>query len=291
MGATGIDGESDIPVERPVVRVLAEGPDWRVSAYDCRAGPDTRPVEERHSGFAVAAVVEGTFGYRTDTGRALLHPGALLLGNAGAGFACGHDHSRGDRCVTLQVRPDLFGEVAATMAGSSRFTFPVAMLPPASALLPATAALEAMALSNDPCRIEEAATGLLEAVLGTVSGRVAPQATVTARDARRISRVLDHIAAHPEGPCGLDALAGIAAMSKYHFLRTFRRTVGMTPHRYLLALRMRRAAVALARSDAPVTAVALAAGFGDLSTFNRGFRARFGTSPQRYRRRSGRGGG
>jgi AraC-like DNA-binding protein len=78
-------------------------------------------------------------------------------------------------------------------------------------------------------------------------------------------------------------LAAIAGMSKYHFLRVFRRLTGVTPHQYLISARMRRAALELASSRRPVLNVALDSGFGDLSTFNKRFRATFGSTPTRYR--------
>ncbi len=84
-------------------------------------------------------------------------------------------------------------------------------------------------------------------------------------------------------PLELKEMAAVAGMSKYHFLRVFRRLTGMTPHQYLISVRLRRAALALTSSRRPVIAVALDAGFGDLSTFNKTFRAAFGLTPTRYR--------
>jgi AraC family transcriptional regulator len=77
------------------------------------------------------------------------------------------------------------------------------------------------------------------------------------------------------------------AMSPYHFLRTFRQVVGMTPHQFVLRTRLHRAAVRLRRSDESVSAIAFDAGFNDLSTFNRRFRRVIGVSPSAYR--TGRG--
>ena len=57
----------------------------------------------------------------------------------------------------------------------------------------------------------------------------------------------------------------------------------MTPYRYLLRVRMARAARRLAVTRDPVIAIALEAGFGDVSTFNARFRAIFGTTPTKYR--------
>ena len=73
-------------------------------------------------------------------------------------------------------------------------------------------------------------------------------------------------------------------MSKYHFLRSFRHVVGATPYQYLLGLRLRRAAVALTTTARSVSAIALDAGFGDISTFNAHFRRAFGQSPTALRR-------
>jgi AraC family transcriptional regulator len=90
-------------------------------------------------------------------------------------------------------------------------------------------------------------------------------------------------AAEASEPLGLAGLARAAAMSPYHFLRTFRQVVGMTPHQYILRTRLHRAAVHLLRSRAPVSTIAFAAGFNDLSTFNHRFRRLMGVSPSAYR--------
>src|SRR5262249_14880808 len=101
----------------PAVRSLRRGREWTVSEYLCTAGPGDRPFEERHDAVSIAAVIEGTFTYRADTGTALLHPGAFLFGNAAACYECGHDHSSGDRCISFQIAPDYFAEIAASTAG------------------------------------------------------------------------------------------------------------------------------------------------------------------------------
>jgi transcriptional regulator GlxA family with amidase domain len=84
-------------------------------------------------------------------------------------------------------------------------------------------------------------------------------------------------------PVRLKDLAASAGMSRYHFLRVFRRLTGMTPYQYLLSARMRRAAVELGTTRRPVLEIALDSGFGDLSTFNHRFRAVFGLTPSQYR--------
>ena len=268
----------------PAPRPIAQGEGWRLTEFRCQAGPQDRPYEEQHGRFSIAAVAEGSFTYRASHGTALLHPGALLLGNAGACFQCGHEHAKGDRCLALHMTPAYFEEAATGAAGSSRFRFRQAMLPAGAATLPLGLMLERGA-GRVALAAESLVATVVERVLSLASGET-PAAGLPPHDARRISRVLRHIEAHAEDALDLDRLAGIAAMSKYHFLRSFRRAVGAPPYRYLLNLRLRRAAQALAHGEEPVASVALGAGFGDLSTFNRRFRRSFGTTPLGWRRQS-----
>ena len=85
----------------------------------------------------------------------------------------------------------------------------------------------------------------------------------------------------------LAALARVARLSKFHFLRVFRRAVGATPHQYLTAIRLRRAAARLSGTPDSVTVIAFDSGFSDLSTFNARFRAAFGKTPSEFRRGGG----
>jgi len=57
----------------------------------------------------------------------------------------------------------------------------------------------------------------------------------------------------------------------------------VTPHQYVLRARLREAAMRLAVEHARVIDIALDCGFGDVSNFNRAFRAEFGVSPRVYR--------
>lgn len=270
----------------PLAHEIARGQDWSAAGYVCCSGPGDRPFEERHETFTIAAVAEGTFTYRCDAGTGLLHPGAILLGNSGRCFQCGHDHSRGDRCIALHLSPALFSEIAASSAGGARYNFGAAMLPAAAHLISLTAGLQSAAAAGSALLTDAFVIELAENVLAAASG-CAPRPVQPSRDVRRVAEVLQYIEDNAGAPVDLESLANSVHMSKYHFLRIFRQAIGMPPYRFLLNLRMRRAAVRLATSAEPVAAVAYDAGFGDLSTFNNRFRALFRVSPRAYRRQQG----
>jgi AraC family transcriptional regulator len=274
---------SQTPDEALATRKLAAGDGWSMHEVVCRAGPADRPFEERHEGFSVSAVIEGSFTYRSDAGHRLLYPGALLLGNNGSCFECGHAHGIGDRCISLNVHEEQFSEIAAAAASTSRFRFSAPSLPPSRNALPVIALMEALSCAPSSLRSEELALRLIERVIAATTGDRRAPAAPTGREARRVIEAIRLVESDAARPMELKEMAATAGMSKYHFLRVFRRLTGVTPHQYLISARLRRAALALASSRRPVIAIALDSGFGDLSTFNKTFRAVFGRTPTQYR--------
>jgi AraC-like DNA-binding protein len=274
---------AESPDEGLAKRRLAAGEGWSVHEVVCRAGPSDRPFEERHDGFSVSAVIDGSFTYRSDAGHGLLYPGSLLLGNSGWCFECGHAHGIGDRCISLNVREELFGEIAAAVASTSRFRFAAPSLPPSPKALPIAARMEALSATAYSLGSEELALGLVERVIAAMAGDRRLPSAPAGREAKRVVEAIRFVESEAVRPLQLRDLAAIAGMSKYHFLRVFRRLTGVTPHQYLISIRLRRAALALASSRRPVIAIALDSGFGDLSTFNKSFRTAFGLTPTQYR--------
>jgi len=207
------------------------------------------------------------------------------LGNDGQCFECSHEHGVGDRCLSFRLAPEFLEMVVAGVAGARRVSFSVPGLPPHERLLPLIAEAEAARDDGDAGALEEFALRIAGAVTGMLNESKLRALAPGARDERRISAALRRIEACLDEQLSIAALAKVAAMSPYHFLRTFRALVGVTPHQFILHARMRRAAVLLRRTSDNVSAIAFAAGFGDLSTFNRRFQRIFGVSPSAFRAR------
>ena len=130
---------------------------------------------------------------------------------------------------------------------------------------------------------EEVALRLAGAVAAVLAGTKGRLPAPSRRHERQITAALRRIEAQADEPLSLADLAHEAAMSPYHFLRSFRALVGMTPHQFILHTRLNRAAVRLRRTADSISAIAFAAGFNDLSTFNRRFQRIMGLSPSAYR--------
>ncbi|WP_028534329.1 helix-turn-helix transcriptional regulator [Paludibacterium yongneupense] len=80
----------------------------------------------------------------------------------------------------------------------------------------------------------------------------------------------------------LDHLAAVCGLGRFPFLRQFKHTVGMTPHAWLLRLRLEQACILLTQHRRTVAQIAHSVGFYDQSHFNRAFRLAFGVPPSRY---------
>ena len=264
-------------------RRIAGGEAWSVSEIVCRAGPADRPFEERHEGFSIAAVLEGCFTYRANRAASLLYPGALLLGNHRACYCCGHEHSAGDRCISFNLREDAFEEIASAASSRRRRPLTEPMLPASNRLTPLIAATERLRRGASPLEAEELLVVLVETVVAALNDGLRAPPAPAGWEIRRLIEILRMIEERPDEPIDLAELASAAGLSKHHFLRLFRRFVGMTPYQYVLRARMARAARRLKTSQDSVLVVALDSGFGDLSTFNARFRATFGTTPSKYR--------
>jgi AraC family transcriptional regulator len=93
-----------------------------------------------------------------------------------------------------------------------------------------------------------------------------------------VDRVVEFVDAELGGELTLDRLAATAAMSPFHFARTFKHTTGIAPHQFVMARRMERAA-ALLRSGMSVLDTAHAVGLSNVSHFRRVFRRHHGVLP------------
>jgi AraC-like DNA-binding protein len=260
-------------------RAIAAGEGWWVADVVCTCGPRDRPFEERQAGASISLVLAGTFVCRSEHGSSLLSAGSLMLVNPGQSFECSHTHGEGDRCLSFQFDAQLFERLAHDV-GASRATFEHQTLPPLRALARLTAWARAAMASPDA--LEEIAFKLAGAVVG-LAGRARREPPARPQHYARIARALRLLESDSTGPHSLAELARSAGLSPYHFLRTFKRVTGVTPHRWLLRARLREAAQRLSASRESVTDIALDVGFEDLSNFMRSFRAEFGVSPRRYR--------
>ena len=122
--------------------------------------------------------------------------------------------------------------------------------------------------------------GQICGICGTVRSYEAQRAAM--QPYLELATVADHLKLHFREKLDVPSLAKMAQMSVRQFERKFRATFQMTPQEYMIRMRVIEACDLLARTNQPVTSVALEAGFYDHSDFARQFRRQMGQTASQY---------
>lgn len=136
-----------------------------------------------------------------------------------------------------------------------------------------------LACETDRLALEEAAMAFLaQARAPEVQPKVQPKAFV---------RVLDQIGDEHHLPLSLDQLANTYGHNALRFLRDFTQAIGLTPHAYLVQVRLQAARHLIEHTDQDLATLALEAGFAHQSHMGSAFRKHLGMTPGQYRLRAG----
>jgi AraC family transcriptional regulator len=101
-----------------------------------------------------------------------------------------------------------------------------------------------------------------------------------------IERAVTAIYERHSEPIHLEELARTAMLSKFHFLRVFRCVTGVTPGRFLSAVRLQEAKRLLLSTSFNVAYISAQVGYSGTGTFTRRFTESVGLSPTQYRKMS-----
>lgn len=96
-------------------------------------------------------------------------------------------------------------------------------------------------------------------------------------------RIVAYINEHYTENITVEALARLAGLSPYHFIRVFKGETGFTPHEYILHTRISAAKYLLKNSRMSVKDICFRTGFSCESVFCSAFKRRLGVTPTRYR--------
>ena len=99
----------------------------------------------------------------------------------------------------------------------------------------------------------------------------------------RLRRIKELVQAKMEHDLSLEDMAQSVGLSTAHFARMFRKSMGETPHQFVLRQRLERGKAMLRAPDARVLDVAVACGFKTQQHFAQVFRDVLGLSPTQYR--------
>lgn len=145
--------------------------------------------------------------------------------------------------------------------------------------------------SSDSSALQELLHGILEHTFRTqlAESRLAENISSRKRSTRvelynRLCRARDYIRSNFSEPVDLNKLAAIACMCPHHFLRKFKSSFGISPHKFLTAVRLDHAKKLLEETSLSVTEICIGSGYESLSAFGELFRKTYGLWPDSYRK-------
>lgn len=212
----------------------------------------------------------------------IINPGDITVFNPGDVHSCEQLDGRALDYRCLNIQADAMERMVREMTGRSclpRFKRPVLFQ---SELAGSLCELHRMILEGERDMAKEELALLLigqflqeEADLRSETAGREPEAGLKAACA--------YLDTHYHHAVSLDELGSLAGMSKYHFLRLFTRSLGITPYCYLQAVRIGRAKQLLEQGLPPAETAQLT-GFGDQSHFTHTFKRLIGLTPGQYTR-------
>ena len=187
---------------------------------------------------------------------------------------------------TFRLSPALLKGLGEEVTGRHRLPSQAATVlhdePLADHLIGMHAALQDA--TPDPLLQEGRVMDLFESLFGRLL-RPVPQSIPGSLTPRQFSHIRDFVEAGLGEKIVLEDLAGLLDLDRFRFLKLFKRGVGMTPHAWLLRLRLERAVELMTTGrDRSITEIAHAVGFFDQSHFTRAFREAYGVTPARFQR-------
>jgi AraC family transcriptional regulator len=249
--------------------------------YRCDATPQDIPFVELHTRVSMSYVRRGSFGCKTLGCHRELVVGSFLVGYPGDEYKCTHEHhDGGDECLSVQLAPDVADEL-----GAKPSMWRVAALPPIAELAVAAEFVQRAITWRDGIGVDEAGLALVARFVRMRRGLTYAPQHLSASVRRRMVQISEWLSANAAERIDLTAAAAQAGLSPFHFLRSFKAVLGVSPHQFLLRTRLRVAANRLLdEQNVPVTAIALEVGFEDLSNFVRTFHRAAGISPGAFRK-------
>jgi len=104
---------------------------------------------------------------------------------------------------------------------------------------------------------------------------------------QNIQRVIDSIYENMGERITIDDMARTAMFSKFHFTRLFQRMTGVSPGRFLAAVRLQEAKKLLLSTGLSVTEISHRVGYSSVGTFSSRFKSSVGLAPTAYRELDG----
>lgn len=275
------------------IRILFQSDVYQVERYQCHCDICSISNAEYEDCFCVSFIQKGYFEYRTFKKEDDVHTGRILISKPGFPHTTRHIDQQPDITTTFEFRAGFFETIKASYTARAGWFL---NNPDVHSLVISSEAaldhlhhifLQRLHPAPDKLYMDELVMHLVDRIMNKLGNVVAvpplPDA-IRQYHLPTIEQAQDYLLQHFREDISLQQVAQHCHTSPFHFSRIFKSVLGVSPHQYLLGIRLHQAKRLLAETRQPVSDIAYDCGFNSLEHFATAYKKQYAISPSGYRK-------
>lgn len=211
--------------------------------------------------------------------------GKILMVNPGDSWYCPHGHNT-KQYLSLLIKPDLVNRVAQEMDFSGNIRFLQLQNPYSNELMQAIRSFEKETRHPDkmPLMLDCIGIQIVALLLREFKTNLKKYPVYNSDGDAYINSAIEYMQVFYSSNITIADICQEVNVSPFHFIRTFKQKTGMSPHQYLLKVRIKKAQELLRLRQYSVGEAAMLCGFVNVSHFSNKFKEMTGNSPSSYKK-------
>lgn len=273
------------------IHTLYQSDFYRIKDFRCRCTDCKTSKPEYADAFSISFVRKGNFLYNVFRRSLDSYTGMVIVTKPAYERTITHTHTIPDECTIFEFQKDFFEKVLEHYGGISFFHDADWH----STLVKTTAETEflhfhilqlVLTKEGGKLQIDNAVMEVIEKVLCNITD-YKPDHRINARLKQHhlitIERAKEYITTHFTEDISLMQVAEYCFVSLFYFTRLFKTFTAITPHQFLLTVRLKQAELLLRNTAQPIADIGFASGFNSLEHFSAAFKQKYKQSPALYR--------
>lgn len=273
------------------IHTLYESDFYRIMDFRCRCTDCRTSKPEYNATFCISFVRKGNFLFNVFRRSLDSYTGCVLVTKPNYERTVTHTHDVPDECTIFEFKKDFFAALLEHYGGIPFFQDNDWH----STLIKTSAETEflhfhivklVLTRSGSKLQIDNAVIEVIEKVLSNITD-YKPDLKINPRLKKNhlitLERAKEYMADHFTEDISLLQIATHCFVSPFHFSRLFKTFTSVSPHQYLLTLRLKNAELLLRNTTQPMADIAFTSGFNSVEHFTAAFKQKYNCPPAAYR--------
>lgn len=278
---------------KPEIHILHTSDFYQIRNFKCNCTKCNTSATEYTERFCICFIRSGFFEHQVFRRNHEAHVGRILVAKPRIEHVTRHIDNQPDLCTVFDFTHAFYSHLTDNYKKELGWFFDnpdlhsvLIQTNPETEYVHGLLANKLFHLSDDHLLMDDLVVRLVSGICGVMSNKKEP-ANIPGNLIRHhlltIEKARAFVLQHFESNISLQQLADHCCVSLFHFARIFKSVMNISPHQYLLQVRLHHAKVILQSTALPVADVAFRCGFNSLEYFTTAFRQRFRLTPTDFR--------